>query len=135
MLIKLANDNDSCDNDCSDDEQIYLEQKAARQQPKRKSVKGHGLSIETQMQHIRRQVQLEKVLKQRQNLQMVAQIDEKEEDENTTNIGSQMFKSLYKIQNSQRSIDMEDDCVTDLNDILKGQQTDLDQSLSKINKS
>ena len=52
---------------------------------------------------------------------MVAQVDEKEEDENTTNIGSQMFKSLYKVQNSQRSIDMEDDCVTDLNDILKGQ--------------
>lgn len=49
-----------------------------------------------------------------------------------------MFKSIYMAQHSKASIDLEDDCPTDLNDILKAQRAsdiDLDTSHGNINKS
>ena len=49
-----------------------------------------------------------------------------------------MFKSMYRMQHSKASIDLEDDCPTDLNDIMKAQRAsdiDLDKSEGNINVS
>ena len=50
-----------------------------------------------------------------------------------------MFHSLYIGQDSKVNIDMDDDCVTDLNEILRsanrGSDIDMDKSLGNVEKS
>lgn len=93
------------------------------------------------MQLARRQAYFKKMEAMRDQIykNMPTPADEKEDTENLTNIGSQMFKSIYIHQASKAHIEPESDCPTDLNDVLRAQRAsdiDLDRSVEgNVNNS